>query len=455
MFVRKVKSEGLAHLSYMVGDGSLAAVIDPRRDCRIYTDIARREGVRISHIFETHRNEDYVIGSTSLAEMTGAEICHGEGLDFEYGRQVQEGDSFDFGSVRLSVLNTPGHTYESISLVLADTSFSDDPVAVFTGDALFIGDVGRTDFFPDRAREVAGMLYDSINEKILPLGEGVLLHPAHGAGSVCGAALASREFSTLGYEKAHNPRLQMDRDEFIEFKTNETHYIPAYFKRMEKLNLEGAPVLNCLPKIPPMPADDVADAMEQQNALIVDMRSPEAFAGAHVPGSLCIPLSMFPAFAGYFVPYDRPLVLVLDDETQAETAARFLVRMDYMEVRGFLKDGLHGWEITGRRFESIPEMTAQELMDATEEDSVLLLDVRKESEWESGHLESARHAYLGDLPDAASDVPTEKPIVTFCGSGRRAMIAASVLRMHGVEKVVNCLGSMAACKSLGCPIKKG
>ncbi len=248
MFLEKVKSEGIAHLSYILGDGSEAVVIDPRRDCEVYINIADREGTRITRIFETHRNEDYVVGSQDLAHRTGATIHHGKGLDFSYGEDVSEGDSFELGDLRLTILETPGHTLESISIVVTDKNYGDDAVAVFTGDALFIGDVGRTDFYPDRAREVAGALYDSIFNKILPLGDQTILCPAHGAGSVCGDSMASREFSTLGHERLNNPVLQKTaREDFIEFKVNEHHYQPPYFRKMEEYNQHGPPPLDNLP----------------------------------------------------------------------------------------------------------------------------------------------------------------------------------------------------------------
>ena len=194
MFLEIVKSAGLSHLSYLIGDKGVAAVIDPRRDVDAYLDLADRHDARISHIFETHRNEDYVIGSLELASRTGASVYHGRAAGKSYWHTTGQGDSFGLGSVRLRVLETPGHTLDSISLALYDMDWSeDDAVAVFTGDALFIGDVGRTDFYPDRKAEVAGLLYESIHDKLLPLGDHVLLYPAHGAGSVCGSGMAKRE----------------------------------------------------------------------------------------------------------------------------------------------------------------------------------------------------------------------------------------------------------------------
>jgi hydroxyacylglutathione hydrolase len=232
MFIEKIKSEGLAHLSYLVGDAGKAAVIDPRRDCQQYVELARSLGCRITHIFETHRNEDLVSGAAALAELTGATVHHGPkpAGEVEYAQTTKEGDSFRFGAMRLEVLETPGHTDDSLSFVIYDEGFGDEAVGVFTGDALFVGDVGRTDFYPDRAEEVAGLLFDSL-QKLVGLGDQAIIYPAHGAGSVCGDNMADREFSTIGYERQSNPMLKIqDRDVFIAKKIAEHHHQPPYFR---------------------------------------------------------------------------------------------------------------------------------------------------------------------------------------------------------------------------------
>ncbi|MEX0758212.1 MAG: MBL fold metallo-hydrolase, partial [Tistlia sp.] len=241
MFVEKIKTEGLAHLSYVIGDGGEAAVVDPRRDCELYVELAHARGCRIAHVFETHRNEDLVSGAPILAAMTGAEVHHGPNPErpVVYADTVREGRRFTFGKLELAVLETPGHTDDSLSFALYDADFGSEPVGVFTGDALFIGDVGRTDFYPDRAAEVAGLLFDSLR-KLEALGDQAILYPAHGAGSVCGDAMADREFSTIGYERRNNPMFALqDRDAFVEKKLNEHHYQPPYFRLMERLNMEG------------------------------------------------------------------------------------------------------------------------------------------------------------------------------------------------------------------------
>ncbi|HCU37225.1 MAG TPA: MBL fold metallo-hydrolase [Armatimonadetes bacterium] len=454
LFIERIKSPGIAHISYLVGDGTRAAVIDPRRDCGIYAELARRQGARITHIFETHRNEDYVIGSVELAAMTGAEILHGKQLDFAYGTPVGTGDAFDLGSARLSVLHTPGHTFESISIALADRSFSPEPVAVFTGDALFIGDVGRTDFFPGREDEVAGLLHQSIFETLLPLGDHVLLYPAHGAGSVCGAHLASREFSTLGYERLHNVVLKhTEQEDFVAFKRAEHHYKPPYFTRMEQYNLSGPPPLSGIAIPGPMSADEFASRMAA-GMVVLDVRGPEAFGGAHIPGSVSMPLDHVPVYAGWLVPYDVPIGLVIDSLDQVTTAREHLLRIGYDTVSAYLHRGMTQWEVGGREFEGLPQVYIGEVkrrLDAGEE--FLVLDVRSAGEFAAGHLRGALNIYLGDLPQRLGDLPRDMTITTFCGSGARASIAASILKQNGFGRVENCLGSMAACRSTECPLE--
>jgi len=257
MIFGRIKSEGIAHNSYFIGSENDAAVIDPRRDCQVYIDLARQKGLRIKYIFETHRNEDYVIGSLELSHFTGAEIYHGPGLDWKYGNTLKDGQEFQIGKLRLTAIHTPGHTDESMSYAVADLATGEATVMVFTGDALFVGEVGRTDLYGTKeAPRLASNLYDSIFDKLLPLGDGVILCPAHGAGSVCGANIADRDESTLGIERAHNPLLQMSKDEFIRYKLAEKLERPHYFRQMEKYNLAGAPILGFLPLPAPLsPAD--------------------------------------------------------------------------------------------------------------------------------------------------------------------------------------------------------
>lgn len=334
MFIEKVKSEGLSHLSYLVGGGGKAVVIDPRRDCEIYVQKAAELGCRITHIFETHRNEDLVSGAPILAALTGAKVYHGPNAagKVEYADTVAEGESYSTGEVRIDVLETPGHTDDSVSYVLRDQSYGADAVAVCTGDALFVGDVGRTDFYPERAEEVAGLLFNSL-QKLLSLPDYVQVLPAHGAGSVCGDKMAARDFSSIGYERAHNQMLQItDRAEFIAAKLDELHYQPPYFRLMEQLNLEGGkPVDRAL-----MPAPlDLAEFRElSKNSTLIDVRGITAFLGAHVPGSLAVPVSMLASFAGWLLEPENSVTLIAESDAQAEAAARHLARIGFDHIQG-------------------------------------------------------------------------------------------------------------------------
>ena len=454
MFLEKNRSEGLSHLSYLIGHGSRAAVVDPRRDCEIYLEIASRKGAAITHIFETHRNEDYVIGSRELSLKTGAEIYHGKELGFDYGNPASTGDAFEIGDLTLEVIETPGHTYESISISVTDRSFGEEPIAVFSGDALFSGDVGRTDFFPDKAEEVAGLLYDSIFKKLLPLGDHVILLPAHGAGSICGSGMADREFTTLGYERLNNPILKhTDRQKFIEHKINEHHYKPPYFKRMEKLNKEGSTKVLGTVRVPvPRDADHFEKSM-QNGMIALDIRSAEAFAGAFIPGSLAIPVDMIPAYAGWFLSYDQPIGIISDHFDDVQKAIRYLLRIGYDNIEGYLENGLTAWEVSGRSYDRIPAIHAAELVKRIQnEQDFTLLDVRKKEEVEAGRLPKSLHIFLGELPQQLHQIPKDLPVTTFCGSGKRAIIAASILKQYGFDEVEDSLGSMAACSAIGCPI---
>jgi len=453
MFVESIKTDGLAHLSYVVGDGIAAAVIDPRRDIAIYEEIAQKHGAGITHIFETHRNEDLVTGSEDLAGRTGAVVLRGPTDEYEvpYARTAHDGDRIELGEASLTVLETPGHTLDSISIVVRHTETGDSPLGVFTGDALFVNDVGRTDFYPDRAEEVAGLLYQSLHEKLLPLGDQTIVYPAHGAGSVCGQGMANRDFSTIGYEKAHSPRLSLSRADFIKAKIGEHHDYPPYFKKMEEINASTGPGLDLDVRKPaPMGVDDFASGLD--NGLIaVDLRMAESFAGAHVPGSLSLPAAMLTSFGGWLLPYDTPIGLIAASPEQAERGARELARIGYDRVTGYLDDVIKGWAVAGRSVGRIAAIEGSEFKQRHDNGpEFVLLDVRAKPEFDEGHLEGAIHIYVGELPERLDELDRNKEIVTFCGSGQRALIAASLLKRAGFEKVTVSWGSMGACQALGC-----
>jgi hydroxyacylglutathione hydrolase len=453
VFVERIRSDGLAHSSYLVGDGDSAAVIDPRRDCEIYIRKARERDCRITHVFETHRNEDLVSGAPLLAEATGARVLHGPNAAGEvaYAETVREGGTFSFGDLRLEVLETPGHTDDSLSFVLRDESFGGEPVGVFTGDALFVGDVGRTDFYPDRAEEVAGLLFDSL-QKILALGDQAIIWPAHGAGSVCGDAMADREFSTVGYERTNNRRLVIhDRAEFVAAKVAEHHDRPPYFRRMEELNLTGG---DPMPAVPP-PALSPRDGIEERDGrVLVDVRGLGAFQGAHVPRSLALPVDMIAAFGGWLLGVDEEIVLVCEDAEQAAEATIRLGRIGLDDVVGFVATPLPAWAAMGHDFDRVECVGVGTVAERVDEPSAdwTLLDVRGLPEVREGMVDGARHVYVGELPEALASLDRTRHYTVMCTSGARATVAASVLKRAGFERVDVFLGSMGAWRSAGRPV---
>jgi hydroxyacylglutathione hydrolase len=452
MFVEKVKSEGLAHLSYVLGSGGQAAVIDPRRDCEIYVDLAARHGCRITHVFETHRNEDLLSGAAILGEQTGAPVHHGPhpAGPIRYADTVREGDEFELGQIRIRVLETPGHTDDSLSFVLYDGDTStDDAVGVFTGDALFVGDVGRTDFYPERAREVAGLLFDSLR-KLLSVGDQAVVYPAHGAGSVCGSGMAEREITTIGYERRHNPRLAIDdRDEFVEAKLAERHELPPYFEHMESLNLEGAKPMPRFLRPAPLTRDAVKRLCGR--AVVIDVRSASAFLGAHLPESIALPVDMIAAFAGWLLAPEDELLLVADDAAQAEEATRRLARIGFDRVRGFLAPSLAAWAAGGEAFGTLPVLDVEAVRDRIDirRPDWVLLDVRGAAEVEHTHIPGSRHIYLGELQSRVDELDRAYHYTVMCGSGTRATIAASIMLRAGFSDVDLFLGSIGAWRSKG------
>lgn len=447
---------GLGHLSYLLGDKGEAAVVDPRRDIDVYLEKAEKEGLRIKYVFETHRHEDLVSGATALAARSGARVMHGPVTPFEYGERLVEGDELYIGRVRLRVLETPGHTDDSLSFVVHDGETGEEPVGVFTGDLLFSGDVGRTDLQPDRREVDAGNMYDSITDKLFPLGDHASIWPAHGAGSVCGDSMAERSFSTIGYEKKSNPALQVEgRDDFIRQETEVQRETPPYFDRMERVNTRGARVLETLPRPLPMHPEQIEALVAEEDHVVLDCRSPEAVCGAHIPGALAIPKEMIGAFGGWFINDIWRLILVIDDQDDIEPVVRSLVRIGCEHIEGYLEGGMNAWESAGKGYTTFPAAQAGEVANwMVAEDDWTLLDVRSEAEWDEEHVEGAEHRYLGHLPRRLSGLHVDRPITTFCGSGRRATIAASVLEREGFAEVDVCLGSIEAFRALGLPTVK-
>jgi hydroxyacylglutathione hydrolase len=454
MLFETVKAEVVSHLSYMVGSKGEAAVIDPRRDVQVYLDIAARWGVQIKYVFETHRNEDYVIGSVELGNATGATVLHGPGLPWGYGKTVKDNQEFTVGLLKIKALHTPGHSPDSTSYVLSDSESEGQAVMVFTGDTLFVGDVGRTDFLgPHMTPLMSRKLYDSLTTRLLPLGDGVIVCPAHGARSVCGGKIREREISTVGIEKATNPMLQLNRKAFVAAKVAEKHQTPPYFKTMEVYNLEGPPVSGRLPNPSALKPSEVK-AQLSDDAFAVDVRSPVAFGGAHIPGSFSLPPSRL-SNAGWVLTYDRPILLVVEGQEALDFAMRNLVRMGFDRVAGYLAGGLEAWYNEGFPVAQVELLTVQDLRRRiASKQPLTIVDVRRESEWREGHIEGSRHIYLGHLAKQAHTLPRHDPVVVICKTGTRASFGASVLLRVGFPRVSNCLGGIDAWTNARYPLVK-
>jgi hydroxyacylglutathione hydrolase len=456
MKLKTIKSEGLAHNSYYLSDEGEAVVIDPRRDCEIYTQLADTECAEIKYILETHRNEDYVVGSLELQNMTEAEIGHSNALRFKYGEQnLADGDILSVVKVKIRALHTPGHTNESLCYVVYPPE-SSEPLLVFTGDTLFAGSVGRTDLYGKKAQVAqAKKLYNSLHEKLLPLGNHVLVYPAHGEGSVCGHGISTQEPTTIGYEKKTNPYLKLNKENFIAKSVNEELIVPSYFRKMEKYNQNGPPLLSELsyPKALSLPVFE--EEMKQHNMVVMDTRMPNAYAGSHIPGSLSVWLGGTSVYSGWLLDIEQYIVFVLENPSDLTKVAARLRRLGFDNMCGYLCGGMNEWQEKGKPISHTGTMSAEELKVKLAKHEVLLLDVREPSEWkEDGYIEGAKLVFFADLPDKADSLPKDKPIAVTCSVGKRASIAVSILEKAGFTNVSNVLGGMTAWTNLGYSIKK-
>jgi hydroxyacylglutathione hydrolase len=462
--LRQFVIDGLGHLSTVIADESagLAAVVDPRRDVDVYLAAARDADVRISHVLETHLHNDYVSGGRELAALTGATHVIGAGAELAYGhRPARGGDTIDVGSLRFTVLDTPGHTPEHVAYAVADTSRADEPLLLFTGGSLLVGAVGRTDLLgSDNAMPYARSMFRSIRDVILPHEDFVGVYPTHGAGSLCSTGIASTPFSTIGFERRHNPMIRATEfDAFARRLLRGQPAFPRYFARMRPTNQAGPRLLGAsVPAPRPMSVEDVDSALAG-GAVVVDLRQPAAHVTAHVPGSMSIPSgSSFGTWLGWVVEPERPLVLVLDDPADWDDAVRQALRIGNESILGHLRGGLLAWQEAGRPIAAGGRLNVDELAGAVARggpDAPLVVDVRQLTEYVSGHVPGSWHIAAGSLPDRLGDLPTDRPIATICASGYRASVAASLLRGEGFTNVSWVADGIPAWQAQGHPIKRG
>jgi len=456
MYFQQFYLSCLAHASYMLGSEGVAAVVDPQRDVEIYLEEAKNQNLQIAYVIETHLHADFVSGHRELAARTGAEIVLGAqaGATFPH-RAVKDGDEIRLGRSILRFLETPGHTDESICVLVTDLDRSPKPWAVLTGDTLFIGEVGRPDLSPvHSAQELASLLYDSLRDKLLKLPDSVEVYPAHGAGSLCGRNIRPERQSTIGKERALNYALQpMGREAFVALITADLPERPDYFGKDVELNRAGAPALTELTLPPPLTPAEVA-RRQREGVVVLDTRPTVQFGAGGIPDSLHIALSgQYASWAGTLIGLDKPLILVSEEDRLEESTMR-LARVGIEKVIGYLGGGVLAWQQAGMPLQEVPQISVLQLHDQLTESPqwLQLIDVRRPAEWVAGHLEFAVLKPLNKLRDDLAELDRAKPVAAYCKSGYRSSIATSFLKAAGFKDVMNVVGGFDAWNAQNLPV---
>jgi len=440
----------LAHASYLIGSGGEAAVVDPQRDVEIYRDEARAQGLEIKYVIETHLHADFISGHHELAARTGAKIYFGAraAVKFDFV-PVHDGSEIVMPKLSLRFIETPGHTPESISVLIFDHEQSTTvPWGVLTGDTLFIGDVGRPDLLGSRmpAGELAGMLYDSLHNRLLTLPDDTKVFPAHGAGSMCGRNISSETSSTIGEQRRFNYALQsMSREAFIKMTTTDLPEAPSYFSRDARINLEGPALIDDLPE-PIAFLPEAVQKMQRGGHLILDTRPSMQYGAGHIRGSINVALAgQFALWAGSLLKPEIPLLIVAEDGASVREARTRLARVGIEKVSGYLNDGVLAWDAAGLPLVTIEQISVEELRLRMEENSVeMVIDVRRPGEWEKGHIDSAIHMPLNHLAESALSLNRDAKTAVICAGGYRSSIASSLLEQLGFRSISNVVGGMTA-----------
>jgi hydroxyacylglutathione hydrolase len=465
LFERFEDDSGLSHYSYLIGcpKSGRAAVVDPRRDVDVYETFAHRSGLAIDYVLETHIHADFASGGRELAHRSGAEhwlsaYDEGELFDVSFPHTpMHEGDAIVFGGVRIEALHTPGHTPEHLAFLVYERDRSETvPELMLSGDFLFVGSLGRPDLLGDEAKVgLAKRLYASVRDKLAPLPDGLEVHPAHGAGSMCGAGMSGRPMSTLGFERLTNPFLNMTTEaEFVARILGNVPPFPDYYRRMKQVNSDGPALLGDLPPAAALEAAEFRRLIEQGH-IVIDARSTRAFGKGHIPGSFAIGAAGNSSmWSAWVVPYDVPMLLVADDGAQMDRVVRGLVRVGHDLVVGHLDGAMAAWTAAGYPVASTPQITARELAGQIEAGADLhVLDVRGDEEFDEGHIADADHIMAGHLPARLHQVPNGGgKVAIVCRSGYRSTVAASVLERAGFTGVMNVAGGMNAWRAAGLPM---
>ncbi len=454
MYIKQLYTGCLSEAAYYVESNGESAIIDPLRDIAIYLEMANERKSRIKYIFETHFHADFVSGHLDLGKATGAPIVYGPNTNTNFPVIVaKDGEKFNVGELTIEVLHTPGHTLESTCYLLKDGS--EKNYCVFTGDTLFVGDVGRPDLAQKAAEitmnDLAGMMYDSIHSKLVPLADDVIVYPAHGPGSSCGKNLGPNTHSTIGEEKKSNYALQAtSKENFIKEVTDGILAPPSYFPINAKINKEGYDSLEdvLVQGLKALSIDEFRQ-LKMDNIIILDTRRADIFTQGFVPGSISIGLEgRFAEWAGSLLPFDAPIVLITETGQEKETIVR-MARVGFSTVTGYLDGGYETWKNAGEEIDMIIDIDADELMmDIPHDKNLVVIDVRRPSEYADGHLKDAVNLTLSEMTDPLSmaNLEDEQNLYVHCAGGYRSVIASSLLKRQGYHNLRNVAGGWGKIK---------
>ncbi len=462
MKIEQIYTGCLAQGAYYIESNGEVAIVDPLREVEPYLKRARADNAKIKYIFETHFHADFVSGHVTLAKETGADIIYGPNAHTSFEAIIaKDGQEFKLGEITIKVLHTPGHTMESTTYLLKDKSGRNH--AIFSGDTLFLGDVGRPDLAQKSAdmtqEELAGILYDSLRNKIMPLADDVIVYPAHGAGSACGKKMMKETVDTLGNQKKVNYALRanMTKDEFIKEVTEGLLPPPKYFPLNVKMNKEGyediAEVLERGDTA--LSPDDFVGIANESGAIVLDVRHQDDFVKAHVPRSIFVGLDgdFAPWVGALIADTMQPILLVVPQGRETETVTR-LARVGFDQTIGYLKGGLEAWIADGKEYDIVSSLSAKEAMEKLSLEDFPIFDVRRESEYQAGHAVGANNTPLDSLNDYLSEFPNSGTFYVHCAGGYRSIIAASILKSRGIHNLINVEGGYGAMQQEGVPLAK-
>ena len=454
MYIEQLYTNCLAEAAYYIESDGIAAIIDPLRETEPYIEKAKSRNATIKYIFETHFHADFVSGHIDLAKRTGAQIIYGPEANTNYAViNAKEGEEFQIGKIKIKALHTPGHTLESTCYLLSDEEGKNH--CIFTGDTLFVGDVGRPDLLDGvmTKEELASKMYDSLNNKIKVLEDDVIVYPAHGPGSACGKSMGKETFSTIGIQKKTNYALQeMTREAFILSVTDGLSVPPQYFFEDARINKNGYDSIDSIIKKNTTPLNiDALEQAVQNGALILDTRIADHFEKGFIESSLNIGLNgMFAVWVGTLIDINTPLVLITDIGKEEETVLR-LARVGYENVLGYLEGGIATWEDAGKPVETVNTISAEEMTQYYGDAGYTILDVRKPSEFDTEHIKGAINIQLSEIENRLGELDADKKYIIHCAAGYRSMMAASILKSNGIENFMNVAGGWGSIKKTSLP----